>query len=440
MTRASEQHRVDAQVVIVGGGIAGVACAKQLARDNVHVTLIDRNNYTQFQPMLYQVATAQIASLGVAVPLRGMFRRHRSVDVKMANVTDIDLATRAVTCEDGTRYSGDYLVLAMGSQPNFFGTPGAQEHSFPLYSVDDAVRLRSRLFKIFEDVDRNPKLQDQGALNFVIVGAGATGVETAGALADLASHVLPTRFHDIGLNATNIYVVDPAPKVLAPFSDKAHGYAASVLERKGIQLLLGNRVTRVEPDRVVLDDGREILTRTVVWAGGISAAELAAHVGVAPGRAGRIDVGDDLTVAQNPRVYALGDVANIPGPDGKAFPQLGSVAMQAGRCAAKNIVADATGQPRTPFHYRDKGIMAMIGRDAAVAEVGPRRYEVHGVLAYFSWVGVHGLLLNGFRARMEAARSWLWDYVTLSRASAVIDRPDAAYVDWDQHAQATQQN
>jgi NADH dehydrogenase len=436
----TEHHRIDAQVVVVGAGIAGVACARELARHNVHVTLIDRNNYTQFQPMLYQVATAQIASLGVAVPLRGIFRRHRSVDVKMANVTEVDPTTRAVTCEDGTRYSGDYLVLAMGAQPNFFGTPGAAEHAFPLYSVEDAVRLRSRLFQIFEDVDRNPKLQDQGALNFVIVGAGATGVETAGALADLASHVLPTRFHDIGLNATSIYLVDPASKVLAPFSDKAHGYAASVLERKGIQLLLGNRVTRVEPDRVVLDDGREIMTRAVVWAGGISAAALAAHVGVEAGHAGRIDVGDDLTVGNDARVYALGDVANTPGPDGKPFPQLGSVALQAGRCAAKNIVADATGQARTPFRYHDKGIMAMIGRDAAVAEVGAGRHEVHGLLAYFSWVGVHGLLLNGFRARMEAARSWIWDYVTLSRAAAVIDRPDAANIDWDQHAPTTQQN
>src|SRR5690242_16543099 len=166
MTRA-EHPRIDAQVVVVGAGIAGVACAKELARHQVHVTLIHRNNYTQFQPMLYQVATAQISSLGVANPLRGIFRRHRCVDVKMANVTDVDVVTRAVTCEDGTRYSGDYLVLAMGSQPNFFGTPGAQEFAFPMYSVDDAVRLRSRLFATFEEVDRNPKLQDHGALNFV---------------------------------------------------------------------------------------------------------------------------------------------------------------------------------------------------------------------------------------------------------------------------------
>jgi NADH dehydrogenase len=417
-------------VVIVGGGFAGVACAKELAHRGVHVTLIDRHNYSQFQPMLYQVATAQIAPLGVARPLRGIFTRRPTVDVKMATVAEVDPATLTVTCEDGTTFTGDYLVLAMGSKPNFFGTPGAEEHAFPLYSVADAERLRSRLFAVFEHVDRVPELQAQGALNFVIAGAGATGVETAGALIDLVNHVLPIGFHDIGLDAANVYLVDPAPKVLAPFSERAHDYAAGVLERKGVTLLLNTRVTRIEPDRVVLSDGREILTRTVVWAGGITGAELAAHVGVAPGQGGRIDVNPDLTVADYPRVYALGDVANTFGPDDKAFPQLGSVALQAGRWAAKNIVADVSGQERTPFRYRDKGIMAMIGRNAAIAEMGPRRIEVHGLPAFASWLGVHAYLLSGVRARGEAVRSWLWDYLTKRRPASIIDRPEVTRIDW----------
>jgi NADH:quinone reductase (non-electrogenic) len=420
----------ETNVVVVGGGFAGVACAKELAQNGVHVTLVDRHNYTQFQPMLYQVATAQIAPLGVARPLRGVFRRKRNVDVKMATITHVDPATRTVTCDDGTSYTGDYLVLAMGSKPNFFGTPGAEEHAFPLYSVADAERLRSRLFAVFEHADRSPELLQQGALNFVIVGAGATGVETAGALADLVNHVLPTRFHDIGLDDANVYLVDPAPKVLAPFSERAHDYAAGVLERKGVQLLLNTKVTRIEPDRVVLSDGREILTRSVVWAGGIAAADLAAQSGVTPGRGGRIDVNPDLTVGDYSRVYALGDVANTLGPDGKAFPQLGSVALQAGRCAAKNIVADRSGQERTPFRYRDKGIMAMIGRNAAIAEMGPRRIEVHGMPAFASWLGVHAYLLSGTRARGEAVRSWLWDYATKARPASIIDRPDASRIDW----------
>jgi NADH:quinone reductase (non-electrogenic) len=181
----------------------------------------------------------------------------------------------------------------------------------------------------------------------------------------------------------------------------------------------------------VLSDGRDILTRTVVWAGGIRGAELAGHTGITQGRGGRIDVNPDLTVEGFPGVYALGDVANTPGPDGEAFPQLGSVALQAGRWAAKNIVADIEGKPRTPFKYRDKGIMAMIGKNAAVAEIGSKRRELHGPIAFASWLGVHAALLTGFRERSEAIRSWLWDYFTKRRASSIIDRPDAARIHWD---------
>ena len=420
----------DTSVVVVGGGFAGTTCAKRLARHGVHVTLVDKHNYTQFQPMLYQLATAQATVLDVARPLRDLFRTQPNVEVKMATVTAADPFTKTVTCADGTRFAGDYLVLAAGAQPNFFGTPGAREHTFPLYALRDAQRLRSRIFELFEDADRNPKLIDHGALNFVIVGAGATGVETAGALADLVNDVMPERFHDLAVDVARIYVVDPAPVVLAPFSDRVHAYAADVLRRKRVHLLLGVRVTEVRPDGVVLSDGSEIATRAVVWAGGIAAESVASHAGVEPGHGRRVDVYPDLTVPHCERVYALGDLANTPGPDGAPFPQLGSVALQAGRWAADNIVADIAGRPRAPFHYRDKGIMAMIGRNAAVAEMGPRRRELQGVLAYLAWLGVHAYLLDGFRQRVDAVRTWAWDYLSKSRASSIIDRPDAAAVDW----------
>jgi NADH dehydrogenase len=420
-------------VVVIGGGIAGIACAKQLAKHGVPVTLVDRNNYSQFQPMLYQVATAQIVSTGVARSLRGIFRKRNCVAVKMATVTEVSAETRTVTCDDGTTFSGDYLVLAMGSRPNFFGTPGAEEHAFPLYSLADAQRLRSRIFTVFEDADRNPKLIDEGALNFVIVGAGPTGVETAGALADLINDVMPQRFHDLGLEPAQVYVIDPGQVVLGPFSERAHGYAKKMLERKHVELVLGVKVDEVAADRVVLSDGREIMTRTVVWAGGIQGAEIAGRTGIAPGRGGRLDVSPDLTVEGFDRVYALGDVANTPGPDGKPFPQLGSVAMQAGKWAADNILADMAGNAGTDFEYKDKGIMAMIGHNAAIAEVGEKRRELHGPLAFVAWLGVHAFLLEGFRSRAEAFRSWTWDYFTKSRASALIDRPDAARIDWAGH-------
>jgi NADH dehydrogenase len=424
--------RDETSVVIVGGGFAGVACAKHLGKHGVRVTLVDRHNYNQFQPLLYQIASAQVNTTDVARPLRAIFRRHRNVTVKVADIRAVDPTTKVVTSADGVTFSGDYLVLAMGGEANFFDTPGAATHAFPLYALDDAERLRSRLLAVLEAAYRNPKLVDQGALNFVIVGAGATGVETAGALADVLNRVIPKRLRDVGVEAARVYVIDPGSAVLAPFSDRVHAYARKVLEDRHVQVELGVKVDEVKSDRVVLSDGREILTRAVVWAGGIQAAGLASRSGLPQGRGGRIDVEADLTVTAFPGVYALGDVANTPGPDGSPFPQLGSVALQAGKWAADNILADIEGKPRTEFRYRDKGIMAMIGRNAAVAEVGPKRRELHGVLAYVSWLGVHAALLSGFRERVNAFASWGWDYVASTRASAIIDRPDAARIDWDQ--------
>jgi NADH:quinone reductase (non-electrogenic) len=422
----------EASVVIVGGGFAGVACAKYLGKHKVAVTLVDRHNYNQFQPLLYQIASAQVNTTDVARPLRAIFRKHKCVTVKVADVVEVDPATRTVTSADGVAFSGDYLVLAMGGEANFFGTPGAAEHAFPLYALDDAERLRSRLLAVLEAAYRNPKLVDQGALNFVIVGAGATGVETAGALADVLNRLIPKRLGDVGIGAAQIYVVDPGSVVLAPFSDRVHAYARKALEDRHVKLEFGVKVNQVRADRVVLSDGREILTRAVVWAGGIQASGLVSRSSIEAGPGGRIGVEPDLTVKAFPGVYALGDVANTPGPDGKPFPQLGSVALQAGRRAAENILADIDGKPRSDFTYRDKGIMAMIGRNAAVAEVGPKRRELHGVLAYVSWLGVHAALLSGFRERANALASWGWDYLFSARASAIIDRPEAAAIDWNE--------
>jgi len=418
-----------ASAVVVGGGFAGVACAKHLAKHDVQVTLIDRHDYNQFQPLLYQVATAQVDPSDIARPLRAMFSRRHAVGVTMAEIAAVDPAARTVTSTDGVTFGGDYLVLALGTVPNFFHTPGAAEHSFPLYSVDDAERLRSRMLAVLEDAHRDPKLVDRGALNFVIVGAGATGVETAGALADCINRLIPKR---LGRTfPATIHLVDPSAVVLAPFSDRAHEYARKVLEKYGVQLELGTKVDEVRADRVVLSDGREILTRVVVWAGGIKVPEFVTTSKLPTAPSGRIEVGPDLEVIDTPAVYALGDVANTLDDDGKPFPQLGSVALQAGRCAADNIVADVAGKEHRPFRYRDKGIMAMIGRNAAIAEVGPRRRELHGFLAYTSWLGVHAWLLSGFRARAGALGSWTWDYVASKRAAAYINRPDAAQIDWD---------
>jgi NADH:quinone reductase (non-electrogenic) len=337
-------------VVIVGGGFAGVGCAKELGKHGVAVTLLDRNNYHQFQPLLYQVATAELSTTDIARPLRAIFNQDATVDVKRLEVTQVDPTARTVTTADGQTFTGDYLVLAAGSRPNFFHTAGAKQHSLPLYTVSDAKALRTRLFEVFEEADSNPARIDEGALNIVIVGAGPTGVETAGAVADLVNNVMPKRYRDLDLHRVRIYLVDHGQVVLAAFSDKAHAYAADKLQHSGVTLVMGTGVDEVSADKVVLSNGTEILTRTVVWAGGIQAPELVGKVGLAQGRGGRLTAQPDLTVEGFPHLYAIGDVANIPDHDGNDLPQLGSVALQAGRWAAENILADHAGQARQPFH------------------------------------------------------------------------------------------
>ena len=416
-------------VVVVGGGFAGVGCATRLARHDVAVTLLDRNNYHQFQPLLYQVATAELAVVDVARPLRGIFARHPSVRVKRVDVVSVDVDGRSVTTADGDTFGGDYLVLAAGSKPNFFNTPGAQQHAFPLYSVADANRLRNRLFEVFEDADNDATLIDRGALNIVVVGAGPTGVETAGAVADLVNDVMPKRYRDLDLDRVAITIVDLGPAVLGPFSDTASAYATKRLGTLGVNLRLKTGVEEVTAEGVLLSDGTEIASRTVVWAGGITAPDLAATSGLDAGRGGRLTAQSDLTVHGHPRVYAIGDMANMTDDTGQALPQLGSVALQAGRWAARNILADVDGRQREPFRYRDKGIMAMVGRGSAVAEVGKRHHELHGTVAFAAWLGVHAWLMSGVRQRVDAFVSWAWDFLGASRGDAVIET-DSARIDW----------
>jgi NADH dehydrogenase len=420
-------------VVVVGGGFAGLGCVKRLAREqDVRVTLIDRHNYHQFQPLLYQVATSQLASSDIAFSLRKLFRRHENVAVKLGEVDHVDAATRTVTLADGDRFTGDALVLAAGSQPNFFRTPGAAEHALPLYSLDDATRLRSRILEVFEAADRDQRRIDQGALTFVVVGGGPTGVELAGALADLIAETMAVEYHDLAVTAAQIHLVDLGHTLLGPFSDRAHDYAAKILGRKGVRLHLGVAVTEVGAGHVSLADGSTLRTRCVVWGGGIKAPAVAASGDLPRGRGGRIDVQPDLTIEGAQGVYVVGDVANIPSPDGSTHPQLGSVALQSGAWAAENILADAAGKPRTPFHYHDKGIMAMIGRGAAIAEVGPHRHELHGAIAFSAWLGVHASLMTGVRNRVDAFLNWGWDYFTKARGPQVLDRADVARIDWDE--------
>jgi NADH:ubiquinone reductase (H+-translocating) len=419
-------------VVIVGGGFAGLTCARKLAsHPDIRITLVDKNNFQQFQPLLYQVATAVLAPSNAAFSLRDVLQRHSNVDIKLGEVVAVDPEARSVETAEGQKYQGDYLVLAAGSQANFFGTPGAEKHTYPLYSLHDAELLRSRILAVLESADRDPSLIAKGALNFVIVGAGPTGAEMSGTLGGMTQHMFKDLYKDLDLSKAQIFLVDHGHSVLRAFSQKSQEYASSVLTQRGVQIRLGTGAKEVASDHVLLSDGTKILTRTVIWAGGLKASSLSSNVGVAPGHGGRIDVQPDFSVKDFPGVYALGDFANITGADGQPLPQLASVAEQSGKWCAKNIAAVIAGEPAEPFRYLDKGIMAMIGRNAAVAEVGEHRHELQGPVAFAAWLGVHAALLTTARAKVETFVEWGWDYFGKEHADPVLDRMSQANINWN---------
>jgi NADH dehydrogenase len=434
---ATDAHGTEGRhrILIVGGGFAGIACADRLAKhDDVAVTLIDRNDYHQFQPLLYQVATYQLAARDIAYPLTEIARHHGRFDVRIAEVTTIDPGALTVTTSDGGTIAADHLVLAAGSQAFFFKTPGASDHAIPLYSLDDARRLRSRVLAVFDDAAADPARIEDGALTFVVVGGGPTGVEVAGAIAQMIRTTMTTAFPASVTDAARVILVDHGDVLLKPFSDGSHRYAAKVLTEHDVDLRLGTGVAEVGPGHVTLTDGTVIQTRCVVWGGGLQAAPVAAAAGLTQGHGGRIDVNADLTVDGYPGLYIAGDVANIPTPDGHAYPQLGSVAQQSGAWAARNIRADIDGRPRTPFKYLDKGIMAMIGRGAAVAEVGDH-HALHGPIAFAAWLGVHAALMSGFHNRIDAFTDWAWDYFG-THGARPLDRTHEPRIDWGDDAQA----
>jgi NADH dehydrogenase len=411
-------HTAADRVLILGGGLAGVACAQKLGDEGIDVVLVDRNDYHQFQPLLYQVASSQLPAEDIARPHRVIFADYPSVTLVTAHVPAVTLSPPSLVLSDGQTLTGSHLVMAAGARPNFFGVPGAAEHAFPLYSVADAERLRLHLQHLLQEAMAGGGSAEPGALDVVVVGGGPTGVETTGALAELMQALQSTGRLD---PAGKITIVDRSPTLLRQFSSKAHDYALGKLTEAGADVKLEVGVTAVHADRVEFDDKTTIPARTVVWGGGESGSAVAQSVGPVLGRGGRLDVRPDLTVEGYPGVYAVGDVANIPSGDQGAptLPQLGSVAQQSGRWAAENILRELRQEPAKPFRYKDKGIMAMIGRNAAIAEVGKHRHQVEGPLAFAAWLGVHAMLLSGTHSKTDAFLTWAWDYFDRDHAATV---------------------
>lgn len=413
------------RVVIVGAGFAGLHCAQVLSNNpNFSVTLIDRNDYQQFQPLLYQVATGALSTQNAAFNLRMLFEYSANVEVKTSTIVSVDLETKTATGETGDRYEADYLVLAAGSEVNFFNTKGAVQMSYPLYSLRDAERLRSRIYSLLEAADLKHSSAVSQSMSIVVIGGGPTGIETAGAIADLLRLTPHNLYPNVDLSAVSVSLIDSSHALLKPFTVQSQEYAKRVLEERGVNVRLGKRVKEVRKDSVLLDDETSLDATLVIWAGGLEAATLSRAVGIGTGKGGRIDVDGDLTVRAHPNVYALGDFANCRDHDGAMLPQLASVAQQAGRHCAKNIMAHTNGEDRTPFKYVDKGILAMVGRNAGIAEVGPSHFPLNGPFAFAAWLGVHASLLTSFRANLESLVEWTWDYAREIPMNPINDQVD----------------
>jgi NADH dehydrogenase len=406
-------------VLILGAGFGGVAALKALAKSPARVTLIDRNTYQSFQPLLYQVATDELSIDEVGFPLRNLLRGHPRWAFHKALVTGIDLEKKQVTVEGMAPFTYDYLVIALGAVVNFFGIKGAAEHAFPLYTLRDAVRLKAHVLKTFEATDRDPSLAADGALTVCVVGGGATGVEVAGALAELIHYELRDDYPSLPMEKAEVVLYEMGPELLGPFKPRLRAYAKRALEKLGVRVCLGEGVVEIEPTRVHLKSGGVVKAHTLVWGAGLQANPLDASIGV-PLVHGRVPVDADLRLSGHPDVFVVGDAAvATDAKSGRPLPQLGSVAKQAGRAAGRNITSLIDGRPPQPFRYLDRGTMATVGRGAAVVEL-PWGMTMTGFVAWLAWLFVHLALLAGGVERSLTLRDWVWNLLTRRRGKRIV--------------------
>ena len=410
----------DKHIVILGGGFAGLWAAKELGKkEGYRITLIDRNNYHIFQPLLYQVASAGLEPEQIIYPLRGTFRKMQNLDFRMAEVSGVDLEKKVLSTDVGPiEYDG--LVVALGSVTNYFGVPGASEFAFPLKSAEEAIDIRNHILSCFEYAQYEPDLDVRNQLlSFTIVGGGPTGVEYAGALAELVSTSLRRDFRMLKKQDVHITLIEGHPAPLFGYPDKLRNYAKDRLEKLGVNCVFGSHVVKVEADKVTLKDGTVLPTRTVLWTGGIRGNSLAEDMDVPLGHADRIVVEPSLNLIDYPEVFIAGDLAlPMDGETPVEAPTIAPNAIQQGQHAAQNLIRYFENEKLEPYKYFDKGSLSTIGRSSAVAQLG--KIKATGFLAWVLWLIVHLLYLIGFRNRVIVLINWTWEYFLFERGVRLI--------------------
>lgn len=396
-----------AQVVIVGIGFAGREAVKAFGHQDIDVLVLDDHNYHTFFPLLYQVAIAGLGPDEIAHPARVLVGRYPNVRFRMAEVIGLDPAARQILTNDGP-VPYEYLILAAGSEPNFFGLEGVARAAYPLDNIDDAISLRNHILGCFERaaIEPSPERRKE-LLTFVVVGGGPTGVELAGALAELQRHALRRDFPDLSFDEVRVVLIEMLDTVLSAFSEPLQGYARKKLEQMGVELLLNTVVEDATCRAVHLGCGRTIPAQTIMWAAGVR-ARMAKRLPFETARGGRVVVDETLQIPGHPRMFVAGDMVHLVAPNGRPYPQLAPVAMQQGAHAARNILRMVGNEPLRPFRFKDRGTMATIGRAAAVAQVFGR--QITGLVAWILWLVIHIYSLMGFRNRLSVLMQWAYNY------------------------------
>ncbi len=407
------------RVLILGGGFAGVGAAQKLEDADAEVVLVDRHDYHTFQPLLYQLATGLLETTAVGHSLRDLVERQGNTSFHKATVTAVDLDAQEADFAEISPIPYDYLVLGLGAEVNFFGTEGAAEHAFPMYTLPHAVRLKDHLLERWEAAERDPELAEDGALNVVVVGGGPTGVETAGAVAELYRADFAKDYPSLPQDEARVILVEAGPELFPMFKPKLREYTAKALEERTVEVKTGAMVSSVSPSRVTLKGGEELKAHTLVWGAGLQGNALVQSLGLELQRGNRIGVGPDLTIPEHPEVYALGDIAAIvDARTEQVLPQLGSVALQSGEHAGEQIARRIAGKETKPFKYKDKGTMAAIGRRAAVVQMLGGK-TMTGTKAQFAWATVHLALLPTNEDRAKAVVDWAGATFTHQRAGRI---------------------